>query len=227
MLKVVQISRKICFIQIETIAVKLKKWNSSFPSFFQLCCEVKAKREGTGLGSRRQNYDDVVHRLSICSTSTDSEPLCSSSHSESIRHSPLPGFARNRDLSGDVGTDTNHSPCFQGDGLCEYITAGGQFTQNDHSKHELVDELRSRSTWQHHSVTGSKDAVEITELEAIFHGPPGPGVPQTNVSKDTEENVNVSSRESPLWSELSYGSNKKKNTTALNAVRFLNYFCIC
>lgn len=184
---------------------------------------MKAKREGTGLGSRRQNYDDVAQRLSIRSTSTDSEQLCSSSSPlEPIRHSPLPGFAHNRDLSSDIGT--NHSPCFQGDGLCEYITAGGQFTQNDHSQHELVDEQSSRGAWQHHSVTDSKEAVHTTELEAIFHGPLGFSVPQTNVSKSCEENVHASPRESPLWSELSYGSNKKKNTTALNAVRFFKLF---
>lgn len=183
---------------------------------------MKAKREGTGLGSRRQNYDDVAQRLSIRSTSTDSEPLCSSSSlSEPIKHSPLPGLAHNSDLSGDVGT--NHSHCFQGDCLCDYITAGGQLTQKDHSQHELVDELSSRGTWQHHSVTESKEAAHTTELEAIFNGPLGSGVPQTNVSKGSEENVHASPRESPLWSELSYGSNKKKNTTALNAVRFLNY----
>lgn len=205
-------------------------------SFFQLYCEVRAKREGTGLDSMRQNDYDVVHRLSIHSTSTGSsllsdnsrsEPLSSSSQSEPIRHSPLPGFARNRNISGCVGMDSHHSTCFQGDSLCEYINAGGQFTQNDYSQHELVDELRSRGTWQQHSVTDGKEVMDTTELDAICHGAPGHAVPQTNVSKDSEEHVHVSPRESPLWSEASYGSDKKKNTTALNAVSVLNYFCIC
>ncbi len=83
-----------------------------------------------------------------------------------------------------------------------------------------MDELRSRGTWQQDSITDSKGAVDTTELDAI-HGAPGCGVSQKNVSKDE------SPRESPLWSELSYGSDKKKNTTALNAVSVSDYFSVC
>lgn len=193
---------------------------------------MRAKREGTRLDCGRQDDDDVVQRLSIRSTSTGSsqlsdnsrsEPLSSgsSSQSEPIRHSPLPGFGRSRNISGSgrVGTESHHSSCFQADSLCE-LNVGGQFSQGDHSQPDLVDELRSRGTWQQDSITDSKGAVDTTELDAI-HGAPGCGVSQKNVSKDE------SPRESPLWSELSYGSDKKKNTTALNAVSVSDYFSVC
>lgn len=90
-----------------------------------------------------------------------------------------------------------------------------------------MDELRSRGTWQQDSVADSEEAVDITELDAIFHNAPGCGVPQKNVSEDNERNVHASPRESPLLAELSHGSYKKKNTTALNAVRVSSYFSIC
>lgn len=192
---------------------------------------MRAKREGTGLDGRRQDNDDAAYRLSIRSISTGSsllsdnsrsEPLSSSSQSEAIRHSPLPGFGRKRNISGCVGTDSHHSTCFQADSFCEY-NIGGQFTQNDVSQPETVDELRSRRPWQQDPVTDSKEAVDTTELDAIFHGAPG----QKNVSKDDEKNDHVSPQESPRWSERSCGSDKKKNTTALNAVSVSNYLSFC
>lgn len=197
---------------------------------------MRAKREGTGLDSGRQDNDDIVKRLSIRSTSTGSsllsdnsrsEPLSSNSLSEPIRHSPLPGFGHNRNISGSgcVGTDSYHSTCFQADSFCEYNSAGGQFTQNDLSQLELVDELRR--TWQQDFITDCKETVDTTQLDAIFHGAPEFGVPQKNVPQDNEEKVHVIPRESPFCSEQSYSSDKK-NTTALNAVSvFFNYFCIC
>lgn len=183
---------------------------------------MRTKREGTGLDSRRQHDDDVVHRLSVRSTSTgssllsDNEPLSSSSQSEPIRHPPLPGFGHNRNISG--------SGCFGSDGhrsACEF-DVGGQFTQSDHSQPELADELTSRGTWQQDSVTDSKEAVDTIKLEDMFHGAPGCVVPQKNVSNDTENNLHVSPEERPLWTELSYGSDKKKNSTTLNAVSLSN-----
>lgn len=60
--------------------------------------------------------------------------------------------------------------------------------------------------------------MDTSELDSFCHGAPGRGVMLTEVSQDGEENVHVSPRESPVWSELSYGTDKKKNTTALNAV---------
>ncbi|XP_044063827.1 uncharacterized protein LOC122881567 isoform X2 [Siniperca chuatsi] len=216
---------------LERFDVERREWESQLKDMQRkiegLYCEVRAKREGTELDSGRQGDDDVVHRLSVRSTSTGSsllsdnsrsEALSTSSQSEPIRHSPLPGFVHNRNISGSgcVGTDSHHLTCFQVDSLCEF-NGGGHFTQNDHSQPELVDELRSRCTWQQDSVTDSKEAVDTTELDAIFHGAPGCGLQQKNVSKENEKSVHVSPQERPLWSELSYSSDKKKNTTALNA----------
>ncbi|XP_029307104.1 uncharacterized protein LOC115021095 isoform X2 [Cottoperca gobio] len=185
-----------------------------------LYCDVGTKREEIGLDSGRQHNDDVLHRLSIRSTSagssllSDNEPLSSSSQSEPIRHQPLPGFGGNRNFSDCVGRDGHHSTCFQADSMYEY-DVGGQFTQIDHSQPEPVDELRG--TWQQDSVTDGNEAVDIMKLDALFHGAPGCAMPQKNVSNGNESNVPVSPEESLLWAELSYGSEKKKNTTALNA----------
>lgn len=191
---------------------------------------MRAKREGTVLETGRQEEHDV-HRLSIRSTSTrssllsdnsHSEPLSSSSQSEPSRHPPLPGFGRKSNISGGGGRDSQQSTCFQADSLCGF-NVGVQFTQNDRVQAELVDELRSRGHWEQDSVTDGKEALDTSELEAIFHGAPGCGVVQKNVSEGNEKN---DTQESLLWAELSYGSAKKKNTTALNAVSHLNYIYI-
>ncbi|KAK1894944.1 Microtubule cross-linking factor 1 [Dissostichus eleginoides] len=160
----------------------------------ELYCDVGTKREESGLDIGKQQDDDAVHRLSIRSSSTgssllsDSEPLSSSSQSESITHPPLPSFSGNRNSSSEfVGRDGHHTSCLHADSLNKYVDA--QFTQNDHSQPELLEELRYRGTWQKDSDYDSKKAVDIMELDAMFHGAP----------------------------ELSYGTEKKRNTTALNA----------
>uniref|UniRef100_UPI0037E8FB8F protein SOGA3a isoform X2 n=1 Tax=Semicossyphus pulcher TaxID=241346 RepID=UPI0037E8FB8F len=216
---------------LERFDVERKEWESQLKDMQkkieELYCEVRVKREGTGLISGRQDHDDIIHRLSIRSTSTGSsllsdisrsEPLSSSSQSETIRHSPSPGFGRSRNISGSgcSGTESQRSACFNADGLFEF-NVGGQFTQSDPSQPELLEELRARGTWQKDSVTESQEAVDTTELGAIFHAAPAGAVSQRHVSKDPENNVNARPQESPLWAELSYGSDKKKNTTALNA----------
>lgn len=176
---------------------------------------MRAKREGTGLDSGRQDDDDVVQRLSMRSTSTGSsllsdisrsEPLSSSSQSEPNRQPPLPGYGHNRNISGGGCADS----------ICECNV-----------KPQLVDELRSRGTWQQDSVDDSKDAVDTMELDAIFRGAPGCGMLQKKASKGIENNVHTGPRESPVWAELSYGSGKKMNTSALNAVSISNSFPIC
>ncbi|GAA6229092.1 uncharacterized protein KIAA0408-like isoform X1 [Lates japonicus] len=202
---------------LERFDVERREWESQLKDMQrkieELYCEVRAKREGTGLDSGRQDDEDVVHRLSIRSTSTGSsllsdntrsEPLSSSSQSEPNRQPLAPGFGHNRNISGG------------GYSICEFI-ADGQFSQNNHSQSALVDELRSRGTWQQDSVDDSKGAVDTTELDVIFHGAPGYGMSQRNVSKGNENNAHVGPQESPVWAELIYGSDKKKNTTALNA----------
>lgn len=187
---------------------------------------MRAKREGTGLGSGRQEYEDAVLRLSIRSSSTGSsllsdnsrsELLSSCSHSEPNRLPPLPDFGHNRNNSGDGcdGTDGDQSTCFQADSVCEFNVAA-QFTHNDYSQPEVRGELRSRGT-------DGKDAEDTTVFDAVFHGAPVCGALQENISKGKEKCVHVGAKEDPLWSELSYGSDKK-NTTALNAVSVLSYF---
>lgn len=199
---------------LERFDVERREWESQLKDMQrkieELYCEVRSKREGTGLDSGRQDGDTVANRLSIRSTSTGSSLLSSSSQSEPIRHSPLPAFGRNRNISGS-GCDVHNSSHFQADRLCEY-NASSQFAQSDHSQPELVEELRSRGSWQQDSMTDSKEAVDTTELDAIVRGPPGCGVSEQN-----EKPLHVSPGESPLRSERSYGSDKKKNTTALNA----------
>ncbi|XP_018540087.1 uncharacterized protein KIAA0408 isoform X2 [Lates calcarifer] len=216
---------------LERFDVERREWESQLKDMQrkieELYCEVRAKRDGAGLDSGRQDDDDVVHRLSIRSTSTGSsllsdntrsEPLSSSSQSEPNRQLLAPGFGHNRNISGGgCGSRESHQPtCFQADSICEFI-ADGQFSQNNHSQSALVDELRSRGTWQKNSVDDSKDTVDTAELDVIFHGAPGYGMSQKNVSKGNENNAHVGPQESPVWAELIYGSDKKKNTTALNA----------
>ncbi|XP_023266339.1 uncharacterized protein LOC111658149 isoform X1 [Seriola lalandi dorsalis] len=210
---------------LERFDVERREWESQLKDMQrkieELYCEVRAKREGTGPDSGRQDDDDVMHRLSIRCTSTGSsllsdnsrsEPLSSSSQSEPSRQLPFPGFGRNRNITGGgcSGGDSDQPTCFPADSLCEF-NVGGQFTQNDHSQPVLVDELRSRGTWQQDCVDDSRDAVDTTELDDIFLA-----APQKSASKGNENNFHVRPQESPVWSELSYGSDKK-NTTALNA----------
>ncbi|XP_065813561.1 uncharacterized protein KIAA0408 isoform X3 [Labrus bergylta] len=215
---------------LERFNVERREWESQLKDMQgkieELYCEVRAKREGTGLISGRQDHDDVLHRLSIRSTSTGSsllsdnsrsELLSSSSQSERMGHSSLTGLGNNRNIHGNgcAGTGSHDPTCFQADRLCEFNT-GGQFTPSGMSHPELPD-LRSRGTWQKDPVSESKDAVDTTELEAIFNDSPGCGVPKKNVSKEAEDKVHASPEDSTLWTEQSYGSDKKKNTTALNA----------
>ncbi|KAM6994876.1 uncharacterized protein KIAA0408 isoform 2-T2 [Tautogolabrus adspersus] len=216
---------------LERFNVERREWESQLKDMQrkieELYCEVRTKREGTGLISGRQDHDDVVRRLSIRSTSTRSsllsdnsrsELLSSSSQSERLGHSPLTGLGNNGNISGSgcTGTGSHNPTCFQADRLCEF-NIGGQFTQSGKSHPELPGELRCRGIWQKDPVSESKDAVDTTELEAIFNESSGCGVPQKSVSKEDEDKVHASPEDSPLWTELSYGSDKKKNTTALNA----------
>ncbi|XP_042346051.1 protein SOGA3a isoform X2 [Plectropomus leopardus] len=211
---------------LERFDVERREWECQLKDMQrkieELYCDVRTKREGTGLHTEKQEEDAVAHRLSIRSTSTgssllsDNEPLSSSSQSEPITHPALPGFGLNRHISGSgcASRDHRQPACFQADSLFEF-DVGGQFTQNDHSQPELVEELRSRGTWQQDSVTGSKEAVDTIELDTLCHGALGCGESQKNVSQDSDKNVGAEER--PFWAELSYGSDKKKNNTALNA----------
>ena len=178
-----------------------------------------------------------MHRLSLRSTSTGSSLLSDNSHSdllssstqsEPTRHPPSPGFDHYRNIRDDNAfgnRDSHHSACFQADSLCGF-NVGGQFSQSEHLQPELVDELRCRGTWQQDSVTANKEAMDTTELDAVNLGTPGCEVQQEYASKGAEKGVHVSPQEGTLLGGLSYSSDKKKNTTALNAVSFLNCFLI-
>uniref|UniRef100_A0A673CNZ2 Si:ch211-151o1.4 n=2 Tax=Sphaeramia orbicularis TaxID=375764 RepID=A0A673CNZ2_9TELE len=212
---------------LERFDVERSEWESQLKDMQrkieELYCEVRAKREGTGLDSGRHYDDKAAHRLSIRSTSTGSsilsdnyrsEPLSSSSQSEPGRHPAFPVFGLNRVISGGGG-DGHHSTCFQAESSSEF-NVGGHFTHSDHTQPVLVDGLRSRGTWQQDSATDIREAVDTLELDGIVHGAPGCGSPTKNASKGNES-VHEEPPERPLWSELNYGSDKKKNTTALNA----------
>lgn len=177
--------------------------------------------------------NDVENGLSIPSTSNGSSlhsvnsrsgPIGSSSQSEPVRFSSLPGFAQSRNISGLVDAVSHHSPFFLGDSPCEQSNACSQFTLTEHPQHKVMDGSSSRGTWQQHSVADNKEALDATEHGAIFQGSAGHRTPQIIAGNDSKENVIL--RESPLWSESSYGSEKNRNMTALNAVSVSNHFCL-
>lgn len=173
-------------------------------SVSQLYCEVRAKREGTGSNFRRhEEYDnDLAQRLSVHSRSTSSsllseasrsEQLSSSSRSEALGPSPLPCFGH----QGSTGSPSN------------YTNVGSQRFQ-----HEPTVQTKSRGSFD-----GDKRSVDTSELDAFCPEAFGRGgTTPTSVCRD----VHTGSLESPAWSELSYGTDKKKNATALNAVSTLN-----
>lgn len=173
---------------------------------------MRARREGT---SRRQNPDGV-NSLSVRSTSTGSasgsltdrsrsEPSSGSSRSGTARIASLPAFARGANADGEDGSGDGHLTCFQEEPVAK---AGGQ---KERSQPELI-ELSSRDTWQHLSVTKGTDPADILQ------GIPGYDLDLTIGSSNSEGNDADRLQQSSPWSEPSYGSEKKRNITALNAV---------
>ncbi|XP_061573901.1 protein SOGA3a [Cololabis saira] len=209
---------------LERFDVERREWESQLKDMQrkieELYCEVRAKRGGTGLDSRKQ--DDDVNRLSMRSTSTGSSLLSDNSHSELLsssspqsepsRNPASPGFHH-----GAFGNaHSHHFTCPHTEDLCGF-KVGGLFSQNDQLKEELEDELRSRGSWERDLVTDNKEAVDVTELDAVCSGAPGFGVPQECGSKGSEKYINFSPQGKYPRGGMSYGSDKKKNTTALNA----------
>lgn len=164
---------------------------------------MRARREGT---NRRQNLDGV-NSLSVRSGSSSprdrsrSEPSSGSSRSGTARIASLPAFARGAKADGEDG----HLTGFQEEPVAK---AGGQ---KERSPPELI-ELSSRDTWQHLSVTKSTDPGDILQ------GIPGYDLDLTIGSSNSEGNDTDRLQQSSPWSEHSYGSEKKRNITALNAV---------
>uniref|UniRef100_A0A1A7XK91 SOGA family member 3a n=2 Tax=Iconisemion striatum TaxID=60296 RepID=A0A1A7XK91_9TELE len=209
---------------LERFDVERREWENQLKDMQrkieELCCEVRANRQGPGLDSRKQE-DDVVHRLSLRSTSTGSsllsdnsrsELLSSSTQSEATRNPPSPGFGPNRNTSGDGDRDTRPS-CLQADVLHGFNVS----VPVRRCRPETVDEFRSRETWQQDAATDNRKTMDTTQLEAFYPGTSGCGVPQEDFSKGSETGVHVGLHEGSFWGGLSYGSEKKKNTTALNA----------
>lgn len=175
---------------------------------------MRAKREGTRLDS-----DDVVRSLSVNSTSTGSSLLSDHSHTELISSSSqweqnrppqFPGFNLNRNIGGRE----SHKPtCFQAGNLCDFNIAG-QLSQNEPPQAGPVDDLRSRGPWQ-------TDSVDVSgEPAAIFHETPECGMKQRNGTSGSQHNIHIGPEEGPVGPDLRYGSDKKKNSTTLNAVSF-------
>ncbi|KAM4736502.1 protein SOGA3a isoform 2-T3 [Anableps anableps] len=207
---------------LERFDVERREWECQLKDMQkkieELYCEVRSSRGGPGLDSMKQD-DDAAHRLSMRSTSTGSsllsdnsrsELLSSSTQSELTRNLPSPGLGLNRNISADGDA------CFHADILCGF-DVGIQFSQSDPLQTELLVEPRSRETWKQESSGDTKKAGDTTELEAFYCGASGCGMPQEYVSIGSDKGVHAIPPESPLWAKLSNGSDKKKNTTALNA----------
>nr|XP_057909414.1 protein SOGA3a [Doryrhamphus excisus] len=192
---------------LERFDVERREWESQLKDMQrkieELYCEVRAKRQGTGLAGGRRGEGEE-HHLSVCSLSTGSsvlsdisQPLCSCSQSQ-----PLPGYGRCNIING--GRGEIHSTT----SLCE-LSAGDPFARNDPGP---LPESRSQD-----SVLHRKEAVDTSELEAVVIKALGCGTAPENVSNGNEKNVHHNLQESPVSAEMSYASEKKKSTTALNA----------
>uniref|UniRef100_A0A3Q2U0M5 MTCL family member 3a n=2 Tax=Fundulus heteroclitus TaxID=8078 RepID=A0A3Q2U0M5_FUNHE len=199
---------------LERFDVERREWECQLKDMQkkieELCCEVRSTR-GTALDSMKQN-DNAAHRLSMRSTSTGSsllsdnsrsELLSSSTQSEPTRNPSSPGLGPSRNLSADGDAS------FQADGPCGF-NAGFQFSQSGPVQPELLLQPRTRETWGQESPGDNKKSVDTAELEGFYCGAAGRGARQEYVSIGSE-------KESPPWAGLSYGSDKKKNATALNA----------
>ncbi|KAM9852572.1 protein SOGA3a [Aulostomus maculatus] len=176
---------------LERFDVERREWESQLKDMQrkieELYCEVRAKREGSRQDSGRQEED-----TSTRSVSTDSSMLSDNSRSELLSTSSQSEPSRHPPLPGFNFYNINSG-------------AGSQFTENDQP--ELMGDLGSRGIWTN----------DTSELEAFFHKTPMCGMAQNHVTKGNEKNVHVGPQESSLLAELSYGSDKKKGTTALNA----------
>ncbi|KAK7887098.1 hypothetical protein WMY93_026719 [Mugilogobius chulae] len=145
----------------------------------------------------RAKREGTVNRLSIPSTSTGSSFLSSSSQSEQ-RSTLFSAFGSNNNkFSRD--SESHHSVGYHTD---------------THDQVQTVFEEELSGTWQQD--TGSqRRAIDTEELDSILllHGCAESHKPTARES----ERVHRNSRENPPWTELNYGSEKKRNTTALNA----------
>ncbi|KAJ0000173.1 hypothetical protein NQD34_012015 [Periophthalmus magnuspinnatus] len=187
---------------LERFDVERREWECQLKDMQrkieELYCEVRAKREGTGLDIRKHYDDSTAHRLSIPSTSTGSSFLSSSSQSEQ-RSTLFTAFGSNNKLNRD--SDSHHS-------------AGYHTDTHDHVQTVYEEELRLSGTWQQ-DTPSQRRVIDTEELDSILlrHGCAESHKPTAKENESVYQNQ----RENSPWTELNYGSEKKRNTTALNA----------
>lgn len=207
---------------LERFEIERREWENQLKDMQtkieELYCEVRVKRGVIRLDSSGQDNDDVTNRLSIRSTSTGSsllsdnsrsEPLSSSSPSEPSTHQYSFRLGHKSSISIDDGTGSKG-----GHTLCEF-SIGTQSTENSQLEHE--DNLRSRGAWQKDSVSDTADVVHTAVLDSLFHGAPRCRESQEGDADNGGNSFHVAPQENPLWIRPSSNSDKKKNTTALNA----------
>ncbi|XP_072316081.1 uncharacterized protein [Eucyclogobius newberryi] len=186
---------------LERFDVERREWECQLKDMQrkieELYCEVRAKREGTGVDIREHYDDSAAHRLSIPSTSTGSSFLSSSSQSEQ-RSTLFTGFGNNK-LCRD--SDGHHS--------------AGYHTDTHDQVQTLYEEgLRLSGTWQQDTAPQSR-VIATEELDSILFLR---GCAESHkLTAKGNESVFQNLRENPPRTELNYGSEKKRNTTALNA----------
>ncbi|XP_054897967.1 uncharacterized protein LOC129367492 isoform X2 [Poeciliopsis prolifica] len=201
---------------LERFDVERREWECQLKDMQkkieELYCEVRSSRGGPALDSMKQD-DDAVHRLSMRSTSTGSsllsdnsrsDLLSSSTPSEPTRNPPSPRSGLNRNISADGNNPYG-------------FNVDVRFSQSDPLQPELLVETRSRETWKQDSSGDNKKAGGTAELEGFYCGAPDSETPQEYVSIGSDKGIHGIPPESPVWARQSYGSDKKKNTTALNA----------
>lgn len=188
---------------LERFDVERREWECQLKDMQrkieELYCEVRAKREGTAVDIRKHYEDSTAHRLSTGSSllSSHSEPLSSSSQSEQ-RSVLFTGF--DNKLSQDSGS---------------HCSAAFHLDTRDHIQTVYEEDLRSSGTWRPDSASQRREVIDTEELDSILqlHG----CAESIKAAAKENESVLQNPRENPSWTELNYGSEKKRNTTALNA----------
>ncbi|CAL8289559.1 unnamed protein product [Merluccius merluccius] len=167
----------------------------------KLYCEVRTRREGPGLdsladaGSLRDGENDIVLRLS----SSRSTSAASSLRSDRSHGDP-------RDWSGP-SEPPKHPPL---PGFYRRSVADGAGGEVNGGR---SGEPRVRGP----PARGSKDIPDAAKLEALLRASSRSAVPQNCPQEKTSSAGNAPNEEKHPRVELGYGSEKKRNTTALNA----------
>uniref|UniRef100_A0A3Q3BGI3 SOGA 1/2-like coiled-coil domain-containing protein n=1 Tax=Kryptolebias marmoratus TaxID=37003 RepID=A0A3Q3BGI3_KRYMA len=149
---------------LERFDVERREWENQLKDMQrkieELCCEVRANRQGAGLDSRKQD-DNAVNRLSMRSTSTGSsllsdnsrsELLSSSTQSEPTRNPPSPGFGHNRTALKEIARVSEE--------LCSY--------QDEIKKKKNWITLSPGNTWQ--TNRGPSDSWTSNPVDLVGYG---------------------------------------------------------